>query len=73
MPIETTTAIRVTCDNPSCPGHPDLSETDVAGWLQLQGVIAGESGLAVAVVGSAECLASFSNAVAAGELAWPKT
>ena len=48
--------IKITCDNPKCPGHPDLDETDRTGWLFMNYEVYGQP-TNQAVFGSADCVA----------------
>ena len=59
MPVSQTTETNVTCDNPSCPGHPDLDPTSVTGWILVTHEVYGESTQSH-VVGSYDCLSALS-------------
>src|SRR5947207_1686189 len=41
MPTESTTVVRVSCDNPDCPGN-DLDPEDRLGWLFVSHEVYGE-------------------------------
>lgn len=42
MPVDETTRLKITCDNPSCPGN-DLKTTSRDGWIFLSGEVYGET------------------------------
>jgi len=67
MPITETTQLEISCDNPGCPGHPDLDPTDTTGWLLVTHEVYGDP-TASHVFGSYDCLSQTSSAVAAGTL-----
>lgn len=41
MPLEQTTSLDITCDNPECPGN-DLDPADRTGWLFINSEVYGE-------------------------------
>ena len=41
MPVEQTTEVNITCDNPDCPGN-DLDAGDRVGWLFINSEVYGE-------------------------------
>lgn len=59
MPVEEVTVTRISCDNPKCPGHPDLDEKDRTGWLFITHEVYGEPTVSN-VFGSADCLSAAS-------------
>ena len=42
MPKTETKVTKIECDNPACPGHPDLKKNDPAGWLFVYAEVQGE-------------------------------
>jgi len=54
MPVEVVTVTTLSCDNPDCPGHPDLDPNDRAGWLFISSEIYGEPAQQH-VFGDADC------------------
>ena len=65
MPVSQTTETNVSCDNPSCPGHPDLDPTSVTGWILVTHELYGEASSSH-VFGSYDCLSQASQGVADG-------
>jgi hypothetical protein len=65
MPVEETTVTNITCDNPACPGHPELDPTSRTGWLFISSEVYGDP-VAQHVFGSADCLATASADPASG-------
>jgi hypothetical protein len=59
MPVEETTNTNITCDNPACPGHPDLDPTVRTGWMFVTHEIYGEPTQSH-VFGSAGCVSEAS-------------
>ena len=59
MPVEQTTITKITCDNPTCPGHPGLDPNDRMGWLFISHEVYGEA-TASHVFGSYDCLSAAS-------------
>lgn len=55
MPIDQETTTNVVCDNPNCPGHPDLDPTDLTGWTIVNHEVYGEPS-AQHVFGNAACV-----------------
>lgn len=55
MPTESTVTLEISCDNPNCPGHPDLDPADRTGWLFVSHEVYGEP-TAQHVFGSYDCL-----------------
>lgn len=41
MPVEETSALHITCDNPSCPGN-SLDAADRTGWLFVSSEVYGQ-------------------------------
>lgn len=42
MPVDETAVLNITCDNPDCPGHPQLDPADRTGWLFITSEVYGE-------------------------------
>lgn len=42
MPVDQTTALNISCDNPDCPGAHDLDPGDRQGWLFINSEVYGE-------------------------------
>jgi hypothetical protein len=55
MTVNETTALVIECDNPNCPGHPDLDPAERLGWLFVNHEIYGEP-TRQHVFGDASCL-----------------
>jgi hypothetical protein len=55
MPVDEATVVRISCDNPACPGHPDLDPAQRTGWLFVSHEVYGQP-TAQNVFGSYECL-----------------
>ena len=55
MPVETEQTTTITCDNPACPGHPDLDPSDRKGWLFISSEYYAEGTVNQHVFGSADC------------------
>jgi len=41
MPVDQTTQLSISCDNPTCPGN-DLDPTDRTGWLFITSEVYGQ-------------------------------
>ena len=67
MPIEYARTVNVTCDNPNCPGHPELVADDLAGWLVISSEVYGEPTNEQTVFGSVDCLNEFTAGLGSGE------
>ena len=61
MPVEQETVLTISCDNPDCPGHPDLDPADRMGWLFISHEVYGEP-TAQHVFGNYDCLSAASGA-----------
>ena len=60
MPVEETAVLNITCDNPNCPGHPDLDPAVRTGWIFVSHEEYGQP-TAQHVFGSYDCLGATSN------------
>jgi hypothetical protein len=65
MPVEQTTTLVITCDNPACPGH-DLDPADRAGWTFVHAEVYGAPGVEL-VYCCADCAGTVGAALAADE------
>jgi hypothetical protein len=63
MPVNEETVLDISCDNPDCPGHPDLDSSDRTGWLFVTHEVYGQP-TAAHVFGDYDCLAAASTAAA---------
>jgi hypothetical protein len=59
MPVDEVSVLKISCDNPKCPGHPDLDPKDRKGWLFVSGEVYGEP-TSSHVFGNADCLSQAS-------------
>jgi hypothetical protein len=59
MPVEETTNTKIVCDNPDCPGHPDLDPAVRTGWMFVTHEVYGDP-TASHVFGDAACLSAAS-------------
>lgn len=57
MPVEETSVLNITCDNPRCPGHNDVDPSSRTGWLFITSEVYGEP-TATHVYGNVGCLNS---------------
>jgi hypothetical protein len=55
MPVESKLLEVIKCDNPNCPGHPNLDANDRKGWLFIQAEVYGNP-VSQHVYGNVECL-----------------
>lgn len=65
MPVEETTVLSISCDNPNCPGN-DLDATNRTGWTFVNTEVYGQPG-EQHVYCCAMCAGSVSDALAASE------
>jgi hypothetical protein len=59
MPVNETITYQIACDNPNCPGHPNLDPADRAQWLFVSHEVYGEAS-ASNVFGNYDCLSAAS-------------
>lgn len=69
MPAEHSATWSIACDNPACPGHPELTADDPAGWLFVSHEVYGEE-TQQAVYGSLACVAADTTAKAEDPGVW---
>src|SRR5262245_45601288 len=70
MGLAEVTVIKITCDNPKCPGHPNLDDSDRTGWLFMNYEIYGQPSQQ-GVFGSADCVAQAASDVEAAPTGEP--
>jgi hypothetical protein len=42
MPVDESTTLAISCDNPACPGHSELDPAERTGWLFVTHEVYGE-------------------------------
>lgn len=65
MPVDSTTTLDITCDNPACPGN-DLDATDRTGWTFVSTEVYGQPGTQF-VYCCAMCAGTVGDALAAAD------
>jgi hypothetical protein len=55
MPVEQKEVLLIACDNPDCPGHKDLDNSDRTGWLFVSSEVYGQP-TQQHVFGNVDCL-----------------
>ncbi len=69
MPATKADAWTIACDNPACPGHPELDAGDRAGWLFVTAELYGDPTFQ-RVYGSLDCVAADTTSKAAAGETW---
>jgi hypothetical protein len=59
VPTNQEVTVNIACDNPACPGHPDLKPDDRTGWVFVSHEVYGEP-VMNHVFGSYDCLSQAS-------------
>jgi hypothetical protein len=65
MPVDSTTTLDITCDNPACPGN-DLDATDRTGWTFVSTEVYGQPGTQF-VYCCADCAGTVGEALAVAD------
>lgn len=68
MPVDETTTLQITCDNPACPGN-ELDPASRYGWLFVTHEVYGEP-TASSVYCSVACVGSHTTALAGTQDGW---
>lgn len=70
MPAEQGKTWSIACDNPDCPGHPELAPDDPTGWLMVTHELYAEGTTQTAVYGDVSCVAAHTTTKAQAGEAW---